>query len=96
MFAVLARPSAVTWFPEGRRDVRAPVLLCECDITGQSFSLILGLTLAFAGCRMQGKNPCGEYIFDHRNASFSNWFLNEWMIFDELSLYAQLMHRAGA
>lgn len=63
------------------------MLLCECDITGQSFSLILGLTLAFAGCRMQGKNPCGEYIFDHRNASFSNWFLNEWMISNETLLH---------
>lgn len=24
--------------------------------------------------------PCGEYVFDHRNESFSDWFINEWMI----------------
>ena len=34
-----------------------------------------------------GVNPCGEYIFDHRNASFSEWFLNEWMISNETLLH---------
>eukprot|EP00054_Salpingoeca_dolichothecata_P036770 m.8584 g.8584 ORF g.8584 m.8584 type:complete len:581 (+) comp7015_c0_seq1:40-1782(+) len=30
-----------------------------------------------------GKNPCGEYIFDHRNASFQDWFINDYMITNE-------------
>jgi hypothetical protein len=30
-----------------------------------------------------GVNPCGEYIFDHRNSSFAEWFLNGWMISNE-------------
>ena len=30
-----------------------------------------------------GDAPCGEYIFDHMNASFSDWFVNEWMISNE-------------
>jgi hypothetical protein len=34
-----------------------------------------------------GINPCGEYIFDHRNASFSKWFLDEWMISNETLLH---------
>jgi hypothetical protein len=34
-----------------------------------------------------GKSPCGEYIFDHRNASFSDWFINEWMITNETLLH---------
>lgn len=34
-----------------------------------------------------GKAPCGEYIFDHRNASFSDWFVNEYMISSETLLH---------
>eukprot|EP00039_Didymoeca_costata_P015930 m.277463 g.277463 ORF g.277463 m.277463 type:complete len:615 (+) comp16307_c0_seq7:50-1894(+) len=30
-----------------------------------------------------GKNPCGEYTFDHRNESFADWFINEYMISNE-------------
>jgi hypothetical protein len=30
-----------------------------------------------------GANPCGEYIFDHRNDSFSDWFVEEYMISNE-------------
>ena len=29
----------------------------------------------------------GEYIFDHRNKSFADWFLNEWMISNETLLH---------
>jgi len=29
-------------------------------------------------------NPCGEYIFDHRNASMVEWFLNVYL--NELGL----------
>lgn len=35
------------------------------------------------GCNEEcdcGDAPCGEYVFDHRNTSFSDWFVNEWMI----------------
>lgn len=35
------------------------------------------------GCHEEcdcGVAPCGEYVFDHRNDSFSDWFINEWMI----------------
>ena len=28
-------------------------------------------------------NPCGEYIFDHRNETFQDWFINEYMITNE-------------
>jgi len=27
-----------------------------------------------------GKAPCGGYVFDHRNASFAEWFINEFVI----------------
>lgn len=27
-----------------------------------------------------GKSPCGGYVFDHRNASFADWFINEFII----------------
>jgi len=30
-----------------------------------------------------GVNPCGEYIFDHRNATFAKWFLDHWMVSNE-------------
>ena len=30
-----------------------------------------------------GAAPCGEYIFDHRNASFADWFVNQYMISNE-------------
>eukprot|EP00051_Salpingoeca_urceolata_P027693 m.482796 g.482796 ORF g.482796 m.482796 type:complete len:583 (-) comp22669_c0_seq1:268-2016(-) len=30
-----------------------------------------------------GVAPCGEYIFDHRNNSFADWFINEYMISNE-------------
>ena len=38
------------------------------------------------GCKEEcdcGDAPCGEYIFDHRNTSFADWFVNEWMISTE-------------
>lgn len=28
-------------------------------------------------------NPCGEYIFDHRIASFADWFINSYMLSSE-------------
>lgn len=31
-------------------------------------------------CNCGPTNPCGEYTFDHRNASFSEWFINGLMI----------------
>lgn len=34
-----------------------------------------------------GKAPCGEYIFDHRNDSFADWFINEYMITKETLLH---------
>ena len=37
-------------------------------------------------CRGQcdcGANPCGEYTFDHRNASFADWWVNEYMISEQ-------------
>jgi hypothetical protein len=43
------------------------------------------------GCKEKcdcGAAPCGEYIFDHRNASFSDWFVNEWMISKETLKHA--------
>jgi len=27
-----------------------------------------------------GRSPCGGYVFDHRNATFSEWFVNEFII----------------
>ena len=34
-----------------------------------------------------GKNPCGEYIFDHRNASFADWFVNEYIVSNSTILH---------
>ncbi len=31
-------------------------------------------------CDCGATNPCGEYTFDHRNSSFSEWWVNEYMI----------------
>ena len=31
-------------------------------------------------CNCGPINPCAEYTFDHRNASFSEWFVNGYMI----------------
>ena len=33
-----------------------------------------------AQCNCGPINPCGEYTFDHRNDSFSDWFVNRYMI----------------
>ena len=38
-------------------------------------------------CDCGATNPCGEYIFDHRNASFGDWFVNEYMISAETLLH---------
>lgn len=34
-----------------------------------------------------GINQCGEYTFDHRNTSFADWFVNEYMISAETILH---------
>lgn len=31
-------------------------------------------------CNCGPTNPCAEYTFDHRNKSFSNWFVNEFIV----------------
>lgn len=33
-----------------------------------------------------GKSPCGGYVFDHRNESFSEWFIHEFIISDHTIL----------
>ncbi len=38
-------------------------------------------------CNCGPINPCGEYTFDHRNESFSKWFINGWMINNETLLH---------
>jgi len=38
-------------------------------------------------CDCGAVNPCGEYIFDHRNDSFSEWFTSEYMISSETLLH---------
>lgn len=40
-------------------------------------------------------NPCGEYTFDHRNASFADWFVNEYMISNETLLHKPLQIGLG-
>ena len=32
------------------------------------------------GCDCGAETPCGEYIFDHRNDSFADWFVNGYMV----------------
>lgn len=39
-----------------------------------------------------GDAPCGEYIFDHRNASFKDWFINEYMITNETLLHDPIIN----
>lgn len=34
-----------------------------------------------------GANPCGEYTFNHRNASFAEWWINEYMISESTLLH---------
>ena len=41
-------------------------------------------------CDCGAVNPCGEYIFDHRNTSFAKWFINEYMISAETLLHKPL------
>jgi chorismate-pyruvate lyase len=39
----------------------------------------LGGSLHNGDCKAEcdcGDQPCGEYIFDHRNNSFAEWFIN--------------------
>ena len=38
-------------------------------------------------CDCGPANPCAEYTFDHRNASFSEWFVDEFMISRETLLH---------
>ncbi len=38
-------------------------------------------------CDCGATNPCGEYTFDHRNASFSKWWVDGWMISNETLLH---------
>lgn len=38
-------------------------------------------------CDCGATNPCGEYTFDHRNASFAEWWVNEWMISNQTLLH---------
>lgn len=38
-------------------------------------------------CNCGPTNPCAEYTFDHRNASFSEWFVNGYMINDKTLLH---------
>ena len=37
-----------------------------------------------------GDAPCGEYIFDHRNTSFADWFVSEYMISNETLQHAPI------
>eukprot|EP00039_Didymoeca_costata_P011009 m.150873 g.150873 ORF g.150873 m.150873 type:complete len:528 (-) comp15030_c0_seq17:134-1717(-) len=37
-------------------------------------------------------NPCGEYTFDHRNASFSDWFVGEYMISNQTLLHDPMIN----
>jgi len=41
-------------------------------------------------CDCGSVNPCGEYIFDHRNDTFAEWFINEYMISNETLLHEPL------
>ena len=46
---------------------------------------------AQGSCREQcdcGKAPCGQYVFDFRNASFQDWFVDHYIISD-----ATILHR---
>ena len=46
-------------------------------------------------CREQcdcGANPCGEYTFDHRNASFADWWVNEYMISEQTLKHRPLIN----
>eukprot|EP00911_Craspedida_sp_UC1_P002171 UC1_evm2s1666 len=38
-------------------------------------------------CDCGATNPCGEYTFDHRNASFAKWWVDGWMISKETLLH---------
>ena len=38
-------------------------------------------------CNCGPVNPCGEYTFDHRNESFSEWFINGYMINNQTLLH---------
>jgi hypothetical protein len=38
-------------------------------------------------CDCGPTNPCGEYTFDHRNASFAKWYVDEWMISNQTLLH---------
>ena len=40
-----------------------------------------------AQCNCGPINPCAEYTFDHRNASFAEWFINSYMINDDTLLH---------
>mmetsp|Transcript_69836 Transcript_69836/g.161558 ORF Transcript_69836/g.161558 Transcript_69836/m.161558 type:complete len:431 (+) Transcript_69836:51-1343(+) len=39
------------------------------------------------GTQNCGKSPCGGYVFDHRNASFSKWFFDEFVISNDTILH---------
>lgn len=38
-------------------------------------------------CDCGATNPCGEYTFNHRNASFSEWWIHEYMISESTLLH---------
>lgn len=38
-------------------------------------------------CDCGSTNPCGAYAFDHRNASFAEWWINEYMISESTLLH---------
>ena len=45
-----------------------------------------------AQCDCGTVNPCGEYTFDHRNASFSDWWINEYMISNHTLLHKPMIN----
>lgn len=46
-----------------------------------------GSNVCQAQCDCGPINPCGEYTFDHRNTSFSEWYVNEYMISNQTLLH---------
>eukprot|EP00041_Stephanoeca_diplocostata_P031711 m.993533 g.993533 ORF g.993533 m.993533 type:complete len:80 (+) comp24012_c0_seq6:228-467(+) len=56
---------------------------------GQLVAFLAG-TMEYPGeCAAEcdcGDAPCGGYVFDHRNASFAEWFIHVWVVSNETIL----------
>eukprot|EP00931_Biecheleriopsis_adriatica_P089111 TRINITY_DN63293_c0_g1_i1.p1 TRINITY_DN63293_c0_g1~~TRINITY_DN63293_c0_g1_i1.p1 ORF type:complete len:434 (+),score=72.04 TRINITY_DN63293_c0_g1_i1:27-1328(+) len=83
-------PNYAGWFiqyrnctgPESNRSYSPPACTLEkCSCAWHDHAGQLG-----GGTQDCGQSPCGGYVFDHRNASFADWFVNEFIITEDTIL----------